>query len=84
MRALKTGPDYIITVRAFLSCGSRVDQPWLTVPIDKRATLVLPSEDHSECECETKLAVKLSDRVESGDLVYVLANREVVGHAVVP
>lgn len=80
---------YEVTVSAFFACNAKVSKPYLTVTNQKKATLVIESSApkeifNSSCECARSLAIKLSDRLETGDTLYLLRDQEVLGHLVMP
>lgn len=85
----KLSDGYEITVAAFFACNAVVSRPYLTATNQKKATLVIESSAPSEffgssCECARALVIKLSDRLESGDTLYLLREHEVLGHLVMP
>lgn len=62
-------------------CDSEIDKPYLTVTRKRGATLVINSDyGRRPCSCTKKVAVKINDRLDVGDTIYVVANKEVVGH----
>lgn len=80
---------YTIAIRGMFSCESEDIKPYLTLPIDRRATLVLPKVAmsggfRSSCECSKLLIIRLEGRVDRGDVIYVTDETEVLGHVVVP
>jgi hypothetical protein len=77
--------EYLIGIRAFFPCDGKTNQPYLTVPTDGKATLVLSSSaSKSSCECMKSLAITLASRLSKGDTLYVVNEHEVVGHATAP
>ena len=73
----------------FFACNAKVSKPYLTVTNKKKATLVIESSApqeifNSSCECARSLAIKLSDRLETGDTLYLLRDQDVLGHLVMP
>lgn len=81
----KQANHYIVEVNDTFTCEADLRSPWLTVTREHKATLVLAhSTKGSGCECRGKVRVKISDRVETGDTLYLLNESEVVGHVVLP
>lgn len=80
----KSASDYVVIVGSMFSCGSEVNAPYMSLTRDKKATLVLDSNSKSTCDCFRRITVRLSDRLNSGDILYVLNNGEVLGHSVMP
>ncbi|MES2280548.1 MAG: hypothetical protein V4542_03970 [Pseudomonadota bacterium] len=85
----KDSEAYVIVIEGAFSCETEQLKPYLTLPINRRATLVIPQKAtsavfKSNCECNRSLSIRLEGRVERGDNVYVLNNSEVLGHVVVP
>lgn len=79
---IKSASDYLVTTTGNFSCQTEAMKPYLTIPIDKKATLVIQSESSkSSCECFRSVTIKLSGRLDSGDLLYVSNSGEVIGHA---
>ena len=79
---IKSASDYLVTTTGNFSCQTETMKPYLTIPIDKKATLVIQSEAlKSSCECFRSVTIKLSGRLDSGDLLYVSNSGEVIGHA---
>jgi len=87
--AKKVQDGYLVTLVAHFTCDGDIEKVFLTQTIEKRATLVIASKQPkfgfgSSCECARVLTVKLSNRLEPGDTLYLLTDREVVGHLVLP
>lgn len=62
-------------------CNSNIDKPYLTATRNKGATLVINSDyGRQSCSCTKKISVKISERLDTGDIIYIVANKEVVGH----
>lgn len=80
----KSASDYVVVAAGMFTCGSEVKAPYLSLTRNKKATLVLDSSSKSTCDCFRKVTVRLSGRLEPGDILYALNNGEVLGHAVVP
>lgn len=80
--------EYLVNVSAVFSCGGKLKNPWLNLPYDGRASLVLETEQpggfRSSCECFKSLTIGISDRLSRGDILYVVNGQEVVGHVVLP
>lgn len=80
----KSASDYLVVVGSMFPCGSEVNAPYMSFTRDKKATLVLDSNSKSTCDCFRRITVRLSGRLDSGDILYVLNNGEVLGHSVMP
>ena len=80
---------YEIKLSDVFDCKARI-QPYLTEPVDNKATLVLTLRDHektgfsSSCECGRDIIVTIADRLEPGNVMYVLNDSRVIGHLSVP
>ncbi|ANH68995.1 hypothetical protein ABE85_18045 [Mitsuaria sp. 7] len=76
--------DYIVDVVGPASCSGTLVDPYLTLSVDHKATLVLREKDDawfsSGCECQRALKIKVSGRLEKGDTLYVSHDGEVAGH----
>ena len=62
-------------VRGSFDCDGEFE-PFLTVSIDKKATLVLGQQAGSQaassgCECGRTIDITIENRLESGDTIYV-------------
>jgi len=83
-----TPKEYIVEVRAFFTCDRTLKNPWVTLPLDGKATLVLDSKAPalfaSSCDCFRSLSVSIAGRLSKGDTLYVVSEQVVVGHVVVP
>ena len=80
-----TPKEYLVGVRAFFPCDAKTAQPYLTLPTDGKATLVLSSSpSKSSCECMRSLEISLVGRLSKGNTLYVVNEHEVVGHAPAP
>ena len=80
---------YIVAIDSLFACETDQLQPYLTLSINRRATLVIPKNEtaigfKSNCECQKSLLVRLEGRVERGDTLYVAHDSDVLGHVVVP
>jgi hypothetical protein len=81
----KKGATYSVHTSGVFFCNSAVKPPYLTLPKDGKATLILDSiSDDKGCECFRSVHVEISDRLEQGQTLYVLNNGEVIGHVVLP
>lgn len=80
---------YEIKLSDVFDCNARI-QPYLTEPVDNKATLVLTLRTHEKsgfstsCECGRNVSVTIADRLEPGDVLYVLSDSRVIGHLSVP
>jgi hypothetical protein len=62
-------------------CGAEIERPYLTVTRNGGATLVLNSDyGKSSCSCSRSIGVKINNRLRSGEFLYVVVNKEVIGH----
>lgn len=80
---------YKIQMAGQFACEDQLEPPYLTLSTDGKSTLVLMPKRRSlglssTCECSRTLSIELKDRLESNQTLYVLYDREVVGHVVVP
>jgi hypothetical protein len=81
----KDGADYIVSAKGFFDCSDDMKDAYLTVGRDGKSTLVLGSTSRkSGCECSRAVRVKVADRLEPGETLYVLGDGEVIGHLDVP
>lgn len=81
----KNNSDYLVTAGGAFSCDVEIEAPHLSITREKIATLVIDSKTtRSDCECFRTVTVKLSNRLEAGDALYVLNNGEVLGHIIMP
>lgn len=81
----KSASDYLVTATGSFACDSKIMKPYLTIPIERKATLVIQAEDSkSSCECFRSVTLKITGRLEAGDVLYVLNSGEVIGHAELP
>ena len=80
---------YKVKLSDVFGCDARIE-PYLTEPVDNKATLVLTlgagekSGFKSSCECGRNVSITIADRLESGDVLYVLSDSRVIGHLSVP
>lgn len=78
---------YIVDLSAELGCEVNSLRPFVSPPIDHKATLVLSSggvSGSSGCECSRKVQISIKDRLDAGDTLYVLNGDVVIGHVTVP
>jgi hypothetical protein len=83
----KDGADYIVSMKDFFDCDDDVKQPYLTATRDKKATLVIgaiQTKNAAECDCARVARIKISDRLEAGETLYVLRGKDVIGHLDAP
>ena len=84
----KDKDGYEVIVLVFMPCSGDMAAPWLTV--GSKATLVLAKKRplaafHSGEECRYKVRVSIArNRLERGNLLYVVNDQVAVGHATVP
>lgn len=84
----KTGDNaYAVSVRDIFQCDGTLE-PFLTEPVDKKATLVLTggssSAGDSACECSRAIRVTIENRLEPGDTLYILNDYRVTSHLIIP
>jgi hypothetical protein len=79
----KLEKSYVVKLGLSLPCESDKVKPYVTLVKDKKATLVFSNEYKSGCECAHEVSVKVTDRFDEGDTLYVSANGEVIGHVLV-
>jgi hypothetical protein len=83
-------PDgYEVGISAYLDCDAGSVKPYLTMTNHQKATLVLYSPQDrvgfkSSCECARSLKIKLTNRLEAGDTLYLVRDEEVLGHHILP
>nr|CCA80976.1 conserved hypothetical protein [blood disease bacterium R229] len=78
-----------VSVTGYFACQSQLEPPFLTMDNEGKVTLVLVPRRHflefaSTCECSRSMTIDISGRLTAGQTLYVLNDREVVGHVVVP
>ncbi|CBM10287.1 protein of unknown function [Ralstonia solanacearum PSI07] len=78
-----------VSVTGYFACQSQLEPPFLTMDNEGKVTLVLMPRRHflefaSTCECSRSMTIDISGRLTAGQTLYVLNDREVVGHVVVP
>lgn len=75
------GRSQVVNMTWEFPCGAEIDKPYLTVTRNDGATLIFNSSyGKSSCACARKMTVKINDRLKGGDTLYVVVNKEVVGH----
>lgn len=83
-----TPKAYIVEVRAFFSCDRTLKNPWVTLPLNGKATLVSDSKPPglfaSSCDCFKAISVSIAGRLSKGDTLYVVSEQVVVGHVIMP
>jgi len=83
-----TPKKYLVNIRAYFDCDSKLRKPWVNEPPDGNATLVLGAVKSgsfsSSCECLKSVTVSVSGRLSKGKVLYVVNGQEVVGHVVLP
>jgi hypothetical protein len=80
------GSGYTVHIQGVIPCQKDMQEPYLSVTREHKATLVLAASGaHSDdSACERRIEVEVTSRLRPGDVVYVLSNGEVLGHADVP
>lgn len=86
--AKKGSNTYLVRARGSFDCDGELE-PFLTVSIDKKATLVLGQQAGAQaassgCECGRTIDITIENRLESGDTIYVLNDYRVIGHLITP
>lgn len=77
----EAGTSQMVRVVWEFPCGAEVERPYLTATRNGGATLVFTSDyGKSSCSCTRSIKIKINNRLENGDTLYVVANKEVVGH----
>lgn len=75
------GTSQVVNLVWEFPCGAEIDKPYLTVARNGGATLVFNSDyGRSSCACARSISVKINNRLKGGDTLYVVVNKEVVGH----
>jgi hypothetical protein len=77
----KSGKGYVVSIYDARVCNAKTEHPSLSLTRSKKVTLDVGD---SSCECARSIQVGLEDRLESGDVLYVLNGGEVSGHLQVP
>lgn len=76
--------EYIVEFASYLACSGDLGKAYLTTAKEGKSTLVVGSVAKDGCECAKSVSLKISDRLESGEVLYVLTGAEVIGHMLVP
>lgn len=77
----EAGTSQMVSVVWDFPCGAEIEKPYLTATRSGGATLVLNSDyGKSSCSCSRSIGIKISDRLRGGEVLYVVVNKEVVGH----
>lgn len=76
--------EYVVEFDGDLPCDSKAPQPYITDHIDGKATLVIDAQFKSSCECKRRVALKIADRIQTGQTLYILVGHAVLGHVSVP
>ena len=74
---------YVVAINGYQSCQYRLKAPWLTQTRGNKATLVInetTATNTSNCECSRSVKIAITDRLEKGDILFVVAESEVLGH----
>lgn len=83
----KRNSDHVVDIVSPGLCGAELAAPYLMPVIDGKTKLILRERSsavlNSGCECMRSLKIKISDRFEVGETLYVTQSGEVVGHVVV-
>ncbi|TCP10645.1 hypothetical protein [Simplicispira metamorpha] len=75
------GASQVVNLVWEFPCGAEIDKPYLTVARNGGATLVFNSDyGKSSCACARSITVKINNRLKGGNTLYVVVNKEVVGH----
>lgn len=85
----KDNADYLVTIHGGFVCQAELEKPFLSLTREKKATLVIGATQSrfgfsSNCECARSLKIKISERLEPGDTLYILNGTEVSDHVSVP
>ncbi|QNP59936.1 hypothetical protein [Paenacidovorax monticola] len=77
----ESGTSQVVNLIWEFPCGAKIDKPYLTVARNGGATLVFNSDyGKSHCACARSITVKINNRLKGGDTLYIVVNKEVVGH----
>lgn len=75
---------YLVSLTDVFSCAEH-ENAYLTLNGFQKASLVIYGEKKNRCECPKSLRVKIdAKRINSGDILYILADNEVIDHLTVP
>lgn len=75
------GTSQVVNLVWEFPCAAEIDKPYLTVARNGGATLVFNSDyGKSSCSCAKSIMVRINNRLKGGDTLYVVVNKEVVGH----
>lgn len=81
---LKKEKAYLVSLTDVFSCSNH-ESAYLTLNTFKKSSLIFYGKNSDGCECVKSLKVKIdSKRIDPGDVLYILSNREVIDHVIVP
>jgi hypothetical protein len=84
LQVTSEGANQQISIADYFPCSSENSSIYLTTVKDNKATLVMKSKGSaSGCECMQNVKVKLSGRLEKGNVLYVVNDSEALGHAAI-
>lgn len=84
LQVTSEGANQQISIADYFPCSAEKSSIYLTTVKDNKATLVMRSKGSSSgCECMQNVKVKLSSRLEKGNVLYVVNDAEVLGHAAI-
>jgi hypothetical protein len=78
--------EYLLKVRAtFTDCASSKLAPFLSISKNGKSTLqLMGAKPQSGCACQRTVKLRILDRLQPKETLYVAAGEEVVGHVTVP
>lgn len=85
----KTDGGYIISVNSYFDCGVSEKKPYLDDSLRVKATLVMDGDRssgflHPACNEKRNIKVSIKDRLNTGEVLYVVSKALVIGHLIVP
>lgn len=80
---------YHVKIDGVLVCGGEDIKVYLTEPISNRRSLVLMENRDNlaferSCDCSRKISLKIKDRLENHQTVYIVMDNEVIDSFLVP
>lgn len=90
----KNESGYLLNMHLYLNCNEDkipIERPVMSSGLNKRATVIIRSKKtpwwgfSNSCVCKNSLSVQISsNRLESGDTLYVVVNEVAIGHLIAP
>jgi len=76
--------SYLVSLTDVFSCAEN-ENSYLTLNGFQKASLVIYGEKKNRCECVKSLKVKIdAKRIDTGDVLYIVSDKEVIDHLIVP